>query len=359
LAAILHDIGAFSELERLRIMNSQFEDNEFDRHCEIGYRLLKSFEPLRKAAEIIRHHHAFYDESESQIPIGSYIVHLADRIAVTLNDNEEVLEQIPGVAEVVFRNKSVFNPKSVDALKRLAKVEYIWIETYSPYLNDTLRKRMGTSKRAVDLNGLRDFAKLIASFIDYRSPFTSSHSSGVAAVATELTELSGFSERECKLMEIAGYLHDIGKLAVPNDILEKKGALNEEEVRLMRKHTYYTYVILNRVRGLEHISTWAAYHHERLDGNGYPFHVAGENISKLDRVMAVADVFTAITEDRPYRAGMTKDNAMKVLNNMVAGHAIDPMIVDIVRDNYEQINELRIKAQTDTIAKHKEFSDKC
>ena len=161
----------------------------------------------------------------------------------------------------------------------------------------------------------------------------------------ELTKLSGFSDRECHMMEIAGFLHDLGKLAVSNEILEKNGALSDEEIHEMRKHTYYTYIILNKIKGLEHISTWAAYHHEKLNGNGYPFHVKGEDFSKLARIMAVADIFTAITEDRPYRAGMSEDEAVRVLNNMVENGSIDGTIVKLVQDNAAHINDVRAKAQ--------------
>ena len=146
-------------------------------------------------------------------------------------------------------------------------------------------------------------------------------------------------------MEIAGLLHDLGKLAVPNDILEKKGSLNGEEINFIRKHTYYTYTVLSRVGGLEHIAAWAAYHHERRDGNGYPFHVSDENFSKLARIMAVADIMTALTEDRPYRAGMTKKNAEKILLSMAENGGVDGSVVDLARAHFQRINKARVKAQ--------------
>jgi HD-GYP domain-containing protein (c-di-GMP phosphodiesterase class II) len=134
-------------------------------------------------------------------------------------------------------------------------------------------------------------------------------------------------------------------LAVPNDILEKNGKLNDEEFGFMRKHTYYTYAVLSKINSLEHIAAWAAHHHERQDGNGYPFHVKGNDFSKLARVMAVADVMTALTEDRPYRQGMSRDKTEEILNNMAQDGGIDSSIVRLANRNFLCINDARIKAQ--------------
>jgi len=345
LAAILHDIGSFTIEERKQINAASFSDSDLDQHCILGYRLLQKFEPLKNAAEIIKYHHTHFNESVCEIPIGSYIVHLADRLSVLLDEHREILEQIPRIMGQIEEKQSTFHPDTLVALRRLVKLEYFWIEACSFSINYILPERMRFSKKIMDLDTLRSFAKVIAHIIDFRSRFTSTHSSGVAAVALELTIISDFSDRECKLMEIAGFLHDLGKLAISNEILEKNGALNDEEMNEMRKHTYYTYVVLRKIGGLEQISTWAAYHHERLNGNGYPFHIKGKDFSKMARIMAVADIFTAITEDRPYRLGMDSEKTIKILAGMVESGAIDKGIVDIVKENFTRINDARIKAQ--------------
>jgi HD-GYP domain-containing protein (c-di-GMP phosphodiesterase class II) len=282
-------------------------------------------------------------------------VHLADRLSVSIDENKEILAQIPSIMKSIENNQSIFHPDTLVALNKLEKLEYFWIETCSLPIYNVLPGRMHFTRKIIDLETLRSFAKVVANIIDYRSRFTSTHSSGVAAVALELTTISGFSERECKMMEIAGFLHDLGKLAVSNDILEKNGALTYEEVNEMRKHTYFTYVALNKIKGLEHISTWAAYHHEKLNGNGYPFHVKGEDFPKLARIMAVADIVTAITEDRPYRLGMKSEEAVKILTNMVENGAIDKGTVKIVKENFSRVNDVRIKAQQDALQEYISF----
>jgi HD-GYP domain-containing protein (c-di-GMP phosphodiesterase class II) len=113
----------------------------------------------------------------------------------------------------------------------------------------------------------------------------------------------------------------------------------------MKTHTYYTFKVLNTVDALSEIAGWAAYHHERLDESGYPFHIGAEKLDEGARLMAIADIFTAISEDRPYRAGMSKEQALAVLREGAAGNATDPRIVEALIGDFENMNGIRIAAQ--------------
>ena len=344
-AAMLHDIGAFSVDERLCVVNAMFDDSAQNQHALIGCRLLQGCKPLDHAATIIKYHHAHYTAAARSIPLGSYIVHLADRLSLLLNEGSEILEQVPEIMKTIEENSKSFHPDTLAALRRLVKLEYFWIEACSVSMNYVLPERLPKTKVVMDLDVLKTFAKVFSRIIDFRSKFTATHSSGVAAVALELATISGFSSRESKMVEIAGYLHDLGKLSIPTEILEKNSALTYEEFNEMRKHSYYTYIILSKIKGMEQISTWAAYHHEKLNGDGYPFHVKGDDFSKLARIIAVADIVTAITEDRPYRPGMDSINAISILKDLVEESAIDRSIVDIVEKNFSRINDVRKTAQ--------------
>jgi len=345
LASMLHDIGAFTIGERVKTMAFQACETGMDNHSLLGYKLLKSFRPLARAAALIQYHHANYSASRHDVPLGSYIIHLADRAVILFSDRREVLEQVPEIVRKVTEKRHKFHPEVLAAFLRLSKLEYVWLGAFLPSHSAVSVKKRRVLAVAVDMETLRNFAEVIAHIIDFRSRFTATHSSGVAAVARELTHLSGFSDRECKLMEIAGLLHDLGKLSVPNEILEKNGKLSPEEFNVIRKHTYYTYTVLSKVNGLEDIAAWAAYHHERQDGAGYPFHVKGEDFPRLAGVMAVADVLTALTEDRPYRLGMDKDQTTKILLGMAESGAIDQGIAEIADKNYFRINNARVMAQ--------------
>ena len=345
LASMLHDVGAFSAAERLKIQQYNSFEEGLDEHAIRGSRLLKGFAPFSKVAKIIQYHHANYDPLKRSIPLGSYIVHLADRISVLPDERLEILGQVPEILENIRLKKHQFHPDILAAFINLSKLECFWIEAFLPSANTSVLKKALFSKKIIGVDILKSFAKVLSQLIDFRTGFTATHSSGVAAVARDLAAISGFSERECKLMEIAGLLHDIGKLAVPNEILEKNGKLNKEEFNVIKKHTFYTHSILSKITGLEEVAIWASYHHERLDGNGYPFHVKGEDFSKLARIMAVADTFTALTEDRPYRLGMNKEQSMEVLFNMAKYGGIDKNLIGLANNNFFRINEIRVKAQ--------------
>ncbi|MCL2812222.1 MAG: HD domain-containing protein [Clostridia bacterium] len=358
LAAMLHDIGAFSMEEWNMLLSFEASGVDLDRHAFLGYKLLKDFDPLAKAADLIRYHHANFCQSIPTVPVGSLVIHLANEVSFLIDEHSEILKQIPQILANLTQKRSLFHPDAIAAFERLAKKEWFWIEASSlSLLRADMLKRVHLSKEFIDLATLRDFAKVVAQIIDFRSRFTATHSSGVAAVAMELSLLSGFSEKECKMMEIAGFLHDLGKLAVPNEILEKNGALSAAEVNVIRKHTYYTYAILSKLRGLEHIAVWAAQHHERLDGSGYPFHAKGGEFSKLSRIMAVADVVTALTEDRPYRPGMNREEAETVLRDMVNTNELDGDIVALASKNFLYINDVRTKAQQEAWMHYEAFYD--
>lgn len=144
-------------------------------------------------------------------------------------------------------------------------------------------------------------------------------------------------------------------LIINNSFQSVNPLLNEDEFNAIRSHTYYTYQLLETVPQFRTINTWASYHHERLDGKGYPFHIKGDNLTLGARVMAVADVFTAITENRPYRLGMNDFHATEVLNNMVSNGALDGKVVGLLIEHFQTISELRENSQQKASKRYEDF----
>jgi len=280
------------------------------------------------------------------VPIGSHIINLADRIAISLDRRKDVLGQADAITEKVANySGTLFHPDAVKAFLSLSRMEYFWLDASSSYCGRIVQRKLEPLNVWLGMRDLITLAEVFAQIIDFRSPFTAHHSSGVAATAGALARLAGFSANECQLMQVAGYLHDIGKLAVPGSILEKPGELDETEKRIMKSHVYYTYHTLENIQGFETINTWASLHHERLDGTGYPFHLTAVDLPLGSRIMGVADVFTAIMEDRPYRKGMPSETALELLDKMTKS-ALDPHVVAILMDNLEEVNAIRVTAQT-------------
>jgi len=361
LAGMLHDIGALSLRERIETL--QFEVEDPHKHAELGFLLLKMFKPFSAGvATLVRFHHVPWEKGEGsefqgkQVPLGSHILHLADRVAVLVNNQQEILGQVKEICEVIEgRSGKMFVPELVNAFRSLATREYFWLDIVSQSVDLILYQGARLTTVKLDLESLLSLAKLFAQVIDFRSPFTATHSSGVATSAESLAEFLDFSERECRMMRIAGYLHDLGKLAVPPEILEKPAKLTPEEFNVIRSHTFYTCRTLERIDGLELVNAWAAFHHERLDGTGYPFHLKGEDLSLGSRIMAVADVFTAVTEDRPYRKGMTADRTLRILQGMAEDGALDPHVVSVLCEQFEEVNSARIAAQEAASASYLEL----
>lgn len=359
LAALVHDAGALSIREKFEIIES--EPIHVNRHAFRSARLFEDYSLLKPASKIIRYHHVPWNYGEGQkyrdedVPIGSHIIHLADRTCLKLNFKKNVLSQVPEVLDDIrLQSGFLFSPELVQAMMDLKEIEYIWLDLAAEH---PVRNMMGDVLHSADL-GIDDIvsiAQIFSRIIDFRSKSTSRHSAGVAKTAEKIAEIMGFSPNECKKMRVAGYLHDLGKLVIRDEILEKPGKLAPEEYCEMKSHTYNTFQLLSLIPQFQEINAWASYHHERLDGSGYPFHLKGEGLPLGSRIVAVADVFTALKEDRPYRKGMDDDAAKKVLWDMAVGGALDAKVISVLFDHYELLNQLRRQTQREAEVQYKEF----
>lgn len=186
------------------------------------------------------------------------------------------------------------------------------------------------SRLDLDDAGLDSVAGAFADIIDAKSPFTFRHSWGVAGYAVAIGAELGLSSAEQRRLYRAGLLHDVGKLGVSNRILDKAGSLTPHERLEVERHPVYTWQILSRVTSFREFARLAALHHERLDGNGYPWKLPAGDLDLPARILAVADVYEALTADRPYRAGMPEEQAVAILVGD-AGVRLDRDAVEALR----------------------------
>ena len=148
------------------------------------------------------------------------------------------------------------------------------------------------------------FATALVTTLDARDRYTAGHSAAVAIYAQDIAARMGLSEHEQKLIHLCGLVHDIGKIGLPAGLLEKPGALSLEERRQMEQHSTIGEQILRKVDDYSEIAAIVRHHHERVDGNGYPDGLVGDEIPLLARIISVADAYNAMTSDRPYRDAM-------------------------------------------------------
>lgn len=360
-AALIHDIGALSIGERLELIET--EPEYINDHAFKGAKLLKNFTLMSDdVAKVVKYHHIPWSNGNGrsykgeEVPFASHIIHLSDRICGMIHRNNNVLALVNDILSRINQKKSlIFEPGLVDILNEMGHKEYIWLDLVSPDPLDRIPDVGLFNTIELEENDITNIAYLFSQIIDFRSRFTAYHSAGVARTAERIAKLMGFSPIECNMMLIAGYLHDLGKLAIDNSVLEKPDKLDTEEYQKMRSHSYYTYRLLSNISSFTPIIEWASYHHERLDGKGYPFHIKGDQLSLGSRIMAVADVFTAVTENRPYRKSMEDEHAMKVLNDMVNDGALDPNVVNVVLEHFNLLNDIREEAQQEALNIYKNF----
>ena len=189
-----------------------------------------------------------------------------------------------------------------------------------------------------------DVMKAIASLIDAKDGYTHKHSERVAAFAVRLAQHLGFDADSRAVVELSGLLHDVGKIGVPDAILNKPGKLTDEEFSQMRLHPVHGARILSQIQSekVVNILPGVKYHHERWDGKGYPEGLKGEEIPMLGRVLGVADFIDALSSDRSYRKGLSLDEALSMVKDL-EGKAFDPAVVKAAVELHER-GELALPA---------------
>ena len=227
------------------------------------------------------------------------------------------------LAEITRRAGTWFDPELVAAMQRLGADPAFWRSLADPLLQQRV-VAFETVKhtRPIDDDYLDDIAAAFAEVIDAKTPYTSGHSDRVALFSDMIAAELQLGDEHRRQLRRAALLHDIGKLGVSNSTLDKPGKLDDEEWAEIRRHPGLGEIILGRVAAFRDLADVAAAHHERLDGAGYPRGLKAEAIGLDSRIVAVADVFDALTADRPYRKAMTVERALDIVAEMV-GSALD------------------------------------
>ena len=189
---------------------------------------------------------------------------------------------------------------------------------------------VGTSEiqrahRALRTEGSFSVLDAMITSVDNKDSYTRRHSEDVTEYALWLAEEMGLSEETQRTVRVGGLLHDVGKIGVPDEILRKPGRLTPDEYEVMKRHPHLGALMVAGVPGMEFIIDAVRSHHERWDGQGYPDALAGEDIPLLGRILALADAFSAMTTDRPYRRGMEREAALDEIQRHI-GTQFDPKL---------------------------------
>lgn len=285
--------------------------------CERGAQIAHMLELPAGASEAIYAVDEHWDGKGHPMGLAGEEIPLLARV-LCLSQTVDVFLTHSGLAAALEmateRSGSWFDPALVRTLGSLEHDTAFW----ESLRGDDVHRRVAELEpqelvAPADEARLDRVAEAFARVIDAKSPFTFRHSERVASIAVAIAGELGCSRDELRDMRRAGLLHDIGKLSVSSLILDKPGALTDEEFAAVRKHPALSGEILRRVGPFAQLADVAAAHHERLDGSGYPAGLRGQELTQPMRILAVADVFEALTADRPYRSAMPAPDALELM----------------------------------------------
>ena len=302
-------------------------------HSIIGEQNIRLLPFRTDVKNIILYHHENADgtgtlgTTASETNLKAQILHLADVVDTTSHlvtmTNAEFEELRRWVQS---KEGSLFSKEAVELFLKAVnydKIAYVQEKGIRDFLYEELQKVVFDYSD----EEVRNIARFFAKIVDYKSVFTENHSTGVAEKAEMMARYYGFDDEKAIRFYFAGAMHDIGKLAVVNDILEKPGKLTESEFAEMKNHAAATHYILSEIKEIPDIVDWAANHHEKLNGKGYPQGLTADELSFEERLMACIDIYQALTEKRPYKDGMSHEKSVSILLDMAQKGELDESII--------------------------------
>ena len=327
--SVLPNEGPLRKVRRMvRIALTQHNNNRemIEMRCERGASIVRKIGLSEQTALAVRALDEHWDGSGyPERSTGIAISPLARVMAVAQHLDVFALERGPAMAMQVLRQRSGrwFDPEAVKAAESLHRKSALWMHCLPSSGDSPAQSQRFTRSAVLDLappqiagtspSHIDSICEAFSEVVDAKSHFTFSHSVGVTWVASAIGEAMGLNPERKQLLHRAALLHDLGKLRVPNSILDKPGHLDADQWSIMREHPGLTGSILRRVKQFRELASIAGSHHEKLDGSGYPNGLHAEEIPLETRILTVSDIYTALTENRPYRAGYSHEQAIEIM----------------------------------------------
>ncbi|MGD8109310.1 HD domain-containing phosphohydrolase [Vibrio sp. TRT 17S01] len=349
MAGLLHDCGVSQSAEHKNLV-SAMTPNDVQRHCRIGYQSLSECELLIPFANIVLYHHTPWAELESiEVPPFekdiAALIFLADRLDflrarfLADQDSDLIILKKNEITGMLNEQKGkLFRPDLVETLAILMKKDGFWYSMVPEHIENIpiLFKHLDWLQTDLSLTKLVALGRFIAGIVDAKSPFTYQHSLKVAELSEYLANKMHLPTSTAQMLYVSGLVHDIGKLRTPDEILHKPGKLTMAEYAHIKKHTIDTEIALNMVFPDSKIGDWAVSHHERLDGSGYPYNKTEAELDLPSRIIAIADIFQALSQQRPYRERLNTSEINAIMQPMIDQKMLDPDVYQCLKDNIEE-----------------------
>jgi HD-GYP domain-containing protein (c-di-GMP phosphodiesterase class II) len=270
-----------------------------------------------------------------QIPLLARIAAIAQHLDVFASNKG------PEHAIAVLRERSGkwFDPELVRIAGSLHRTRALWKDCLSILPEQDIRAAVlglePRENRHLGPDRIDRVCEAFSDVTDAKSPFTVDHSMGVTDAALVISNTLGLSPERTVFVRRAALLHDLGKLRIPNSILHKQGKLTVDEFLIVKEHPALTRKILGRIPAFREMALVAGSHHEKLDGTGYPNNLGASELSLEARVVAVADVYSALSEKRPYRESLALDQVTAIMRKEMP-HKLDPEVFEALLSGLER-----------------------
>ncbi|MFP3041766.1 HD domain-containing protein [Treponema primitia] len=328
--ALLHD-NALTEYI-LSEREGWEQDSSMKLHCQFGQRNADTLRFKTNIDGFILYHHERangdgpYGKKTGEYPLGAELIGIADFIDVSHHLQTVGPDRLPQLRRDITDNIGVIHTPLAAEAMLAALDEAMLLSLGDNRILDTANRLIPPWTMDMDSQVILNLAGFVSHIIDYKSAFTRRHSAGIADRSWIMGQYYGYDHTLLSELYLAASLHDIGKLAIPTQILEKPDKLDNDEFNIIKGHALKTYELLGDIDGFEQIRNWASNHHEKLDGSGYPF---GKKANELDfnsRLMACIDIYQAVSEARPYHPERDHKTTMEILYDMAGKGYVDEKI---------------------------------
>lgn len=329
---IFHDIGAYKTDEIDKLV--QFETVDVWDHSIYGYLFLKHMSPLSKLAEAVLYHHYDYrlfGEGVSACRDAALLIGLADRVDVLLSDHDEEFA-LQALNRMSGRK---FDPAHVDMFL-LANEQHDIIAHLrdGSYMSDLFDMADSFDLSQTDID---QYLRMLIFSIDFRSTYTVAHTINTVSFSVNIARMMGCTESEITKIYYGALLHDIGKITTPLEILESSGKLDSASMAIMKTHVEVSEEIICGIVDDE-VCKIAVRHHEKLDGSGYPRGLTGDCLTRSERIVAVADIVSALVGERSYKEAFPLEKVFSVIAQMKLQGKLCPDVCDVVLTRYDELS---------------------
>ena len=329
LLGLLHDIGAYKTEEINKLI--EFETKNVWEHSIYGYLILELAEIMEEKAEVILYHHTPWEKikelSDDKKELAN-LIFLADRVEIYLRSKHEP------IAMDLLKKHSLYSDDNLE-LFFAAEQKYDLQKRLldGSFINDT-EKYLYRAEFSEE--ELKKWIRMVAILIDFRSESTVTHTITMVSASISIAKQMGLGKQQLDEIYTGAYIHDLGKIAIPLEILEKPGKLTFDEMEVMKTHILLTG---NIIRGhvSDNVYKIAIRHHEKVNGEGYPYGIKAEELTLAEKIVAVADIYSALSGKRSYKEKFEKDKIISIMKQMAEREQIDKEVVNVLVENFEEI----------------------